>query len=513
MSDLELVDGWATATIGDMIGPDGIFNDGDWIESKDQDPDGDVRLVQLADVGDGRYVNKSLRFMTLSRAKELGCTFLADGDLLIARMPDPLGRACLFPGDPKKSVTVVDVCVVRTGKSGVTHSWLASAVNSPQIRQQTELLASGTTRSRISRGNLATVEFPVPPLPEQVRIVAKLEALTENSRRAKEALDAIPPLLERFRQSVLASAFRGDLTAAWRAKNPDAEPADKLLQRIRTERRRRWEEAELAKMQAKGKTPGDDRWKEKYKEPEPADAEGLPDLPEGWCLATVEELSTKAVDGVHQKPDYVTAGVPFLTVKNLTAGPGISFDDVNYVSAIDHAELVKNTLPERGDILISKDGTLGVTRLIRTDRPFSIFVSLALVKPVLRDMGEYLEMAFVSPYFQERFKRTGTGIQHIHLGDLRRVALPVAPAAEQDEIVRRCGQMMERIDKFKSVHLDASGTLGGIDRSILAKAFRGDLVPQDPADEPASVLLARIRAERAAAALAKDTKKPPKRPR
>ena len=100
MSDV-LPTGWAFAQIPDLIANDGIFIDGDWVESKDQDPDGDVRLIQLADVGDGFYINKSNRFLTREKAVELGCTFLRKGDVLIARMPDPLGRACIFPGDKK----------------------------------------------------------------------------------------------------------------------------------------------------------------------------------------------------------------------------------------------------------------------------------------------------------------------------------------------------------------------------------------------------------------------------
>ena len=115
-----LRDGWAEASIGDLLSKDGVFSDGDWVESKDQDPGGGVRLIQLADVGDGVYVNKSQRFLTPEKAIELGCTYLVSGDLLIARMPDPLGRACLFPGDPKRSVTVVDVCIIRTANEIVT---------------------------------------------------------------------------------------------------------------------------------------------------------------------------------------------------------------------------------------------------------------------------------------------------------------------------------------------------------------------------------------------------------
>ncbi len=142
------------------------------------------------------------------------------------------------------------------------------------------------------------------------------EAIRARSHRAKEALDAIPPLLEQLRRLVLAAAFRGDLTAAWREKNPDVEPAEELLKRIRAERRRRWEEAELAKMQAKGKAPGDDRWKEKYEQPEPVDPSELPDLAEGWAWTTVGLLAEVGTGTTPTRSDlsYYDGGtIPWVT--------------------------------------------------------------------------------------------------------------------------------------------------------------------------------------------------------
>ena len=89
--------GWIKTPLKEIIPSSGVFCDGDWVESKDQDPNGDVRLIQLADIGDGKFINKSDRYLTKNKARELNCTFLETDDLLIARMPDPLGRACVFP--------------------------------------------------------------------------------------------------------------------------------------------------------------------------------------------------------------------------------------------------------------------------------------------------------------------------------------------------------------------------------------------------------------------------------
>src|ERR1700726_3707264 len=170
--------GWAPATIDMVVSAAGVFCDGDWVESKDQDPDGDVRLIQLADIGDGEFLNKSARFLTKKKARELNCTFLAEGDLLIARMPDPLGRTCMFPlSGQEKFVTVVDVCIVRTDPKYANAKYLMHVMNSPALRSQIESFKSGSTRKRVSRGNLARVQFPVSPRTEQDRIVARIEEL------------------------------------------------------------------------------------------------------------------------------------------------------------------------------------------------------------------------------------------------------------------------------------------------------------------------------------------------
>ena len=167
--------GWQFSSIADLFERDGGFvSDGDWIESKDQDPNGNVRLIQLADVGEGIFLNKSSRFLTDKRAQELRCCFLRQGDILVARMPDPIGRACIFPGDNKPSITAVDVCILRPPKS-VNAKWLVATINSRWVRQRVEQQISGTTRQRISRSGLCEIEFLLPPLDEQIEIAAALD--------------------------------------------------------------------------------------------------------------------------------------------------------------------------------------------------------------------------------------------------------------------------------------------------------------------------------------------------
>ena len=158
-------------------------------------------------------------------------------------------------------------------------------------------LGTGTTVKGIRLEVLHNLNVPFPPLNEQKRIVARIKELQSHSRRAKEALETIPDLLEQLRQSILASAFRGDLTQKWREEHKDEiEPATELLKRICIERRKRWEEVELEKLKAKGLT-GDKldtqfaKRSKQYKSPAAVDTTALPELPKGWCWTNIDMIS------------------------------------------------------------------------------------------------------------------------------------------------------------------------------------------------------------------------------
>ena len=164
-----------------------LFADGDWVESKDQDKEGDIRLIQLADIGDGRFLNKSNRFMNKETAKKLNCTFLNKGDLLIARMPDPLGRCCIFPlEDNEKYVTVVDIAILRL-KHNYDCNYIKYIINTPNVRSDISRQTTGTTRTRITRKKLEQLPIPLPPLPEQQKIASILDA-ADNLRQKDQQL-------------------------------------------------------------------------------------------------------------------------------------------------------------------------------------------------------------------------------------------------------------------------------------------------------------------------------------
>ena len=458
---------WSQGKLAEIISHTGIVSDGDWIESKDQDPNGTVRLVQLADIGDGKFLSKSSRYMTLEAANRLNCTFLKAGDILIARMPDPLGRACIFPEVEHKSVTVVDVCLIRTNEnSALKNDLFKYWINTPQIRSEISLQATGSTRKRITRKKLSAFDFPIPPQSEQKRIVEKLDSLLAQVDTIQQRLNNLPDTIKRFRQSVLAAAVSGKLTEQWRKINEVSE----------------------------------------------------------WRTLTIGNISTFQ-NGFAFKSDWFTDSGKYQVIKlgnvkddylKLEKSPAfISLDIAN--------EYIKYK-PNVGDILISMTGTkykgdYGYVCRVNEDLPILINqrVGRIVAKPDFID-SNFLLQYMRSELFRVEFLKGETGgVNQGNVGTKHIQSCPIGIPSlkEQTEIVRLVEQYFALADTLEKNLANAKQRVDNLTQSILAKAFRGELVPQDPNDEPADKLLARIKAarleaenlEKAAKKAAKSSKK------
>lgn len=269
MSEKMLPSGWLSVPLSQVTAKlvDGSHNP----PSKQEH---NLPMLSARNIENGRINFNNYRYIEQSAFEtENARTRVQTGDVLLT-IVGAIGRAATVPEDFEPFTLQRSVAVLSA--IGMIPDFLMYQLQSPKLQADLLSKAKGTAQKGIYLKILGGLEMLVPPLNEQRRIVAKIEALKDRSQQVKEALEAIPSLLAQFRQSVLAAAFRGDLTADWREKNLDVEPASVLLERIRAERRRRWEEAELDRMKANGKTPKDNLWKEKYKKPASADTSNLP---------------------------------------------------------------------------------------------------------------------------------------------------------------------------------------------------------------------------------------------
>lgn len=361
---------------------------------------------------------------------------------------------------------------------------------------------TGTTRLKLTSSAMKQIPFLLAPYNEQTRVIEKLEELFSDLDAGVAELKAAQKKLVQYRQSLLKSAVGGVLTAEWRTKNKPKETGTKLLARILEERRVRWEEKQLAKFKEQCKTPPK-WWQDKYPEPVQPDTTNLPELPEGWVWASVDQIC----------PDDIANGK---SVPTATSGPKVLRLTAVKVGRIDLGEFKYGVWSDRdaepffvknGDVLIVRgNGSLslvgraglvsGVTSDIAyPDTMIRVRILDGIVLPEW--LGLVWDSALIRDHLQTR-ARTSAGIYKIAQPDIVSAIIPVPPLLEQKAIIVAIDEAnleIQRIEGLLNLGLKQSAAQR---KNILKSAFSGLLVQQDPNDEPASVLLERIRAERQA---------------
>ncbi|MEM8557886.1 MAG: restriction endonuclease subunit S [Bacteroidota bacterium] len=335
-------------------------------------------------------------------------------------------------------------------------------------KEYAESKSSGTTFKELSGSRMAKLAVPLPPLPEQRRIVAKLDRLSTRSRAARDHLARTATLAARAKQAILVAAFRGDLTAEWRERtNPPAISADP--------------------------TKIDNR------------ARLIDALPPAWGWAALTSLAEVA-GGLtkNQKRAAMPMQMPYLRVANVYANE-LRLSEVLDIGCT-ATEADKARL-QNGDLLVvegngSRD-QIGRVAIWRAEIDECLHQNhLIRVRPSPEVLPEFALYWLLSPPGRNAIEAVASSSSGLHTLSITKVkGLPVPACAldEQREIVRRIETAFARIDRLTAEAARAAQLLNRLDERLLAKAFRGELVPQDPADEPAEALLARIRAARAAA--------------
>lgn len=191
-----------------------LFTDGNWIETKDQSLNG-IRLVQTGNVGVGDFKDRrdKARFISEETFERLKCQEIFKGDCLVSRLPDPVGRSCIIPDTGERMITAVDCSILRFKDSILIPEFFNYYSQSLKYIADVETECTGATRKRISRKNLGKITVPLPPLPEQKRIVAILDLLLAETQRLEAIYQKKYSSLAELKQSILHKAFTGELTA------------------------------------------------------------------------------------------------------------------------------------------------------------------------------------------------------------------------------------------------------------------------------------------------------------
>ena len=343
--------------------------------------------------------------------------------------------------------------------------------------------------------------IPLPPLPEQHRIVAAIETHFARLDASVAALRRAQANLKRYRASVLKDACEGRLVPAEaelaRSEGREYEPANVLLERILAQRRARWELQE--------------KQRGKYREPSAPDASALPQLPDGWVWASLEQLVSVIRNGYSKRPQGDT-GIPILRISAVRP-MAVNLDDVRWV---DRKENLSDFLIHPGDLLFTRyngnPGLVGVCGVVPdgnrdTLHPDKLIRATLIQSETMPAFVQLVANVGISREFLSRRVRTTAGQSGISGTDLKAMPIPLPPLAEQRRIV---AEVERRLSVAQQAEATVEASLARAERlrqSILKQAFSGRLVPQDPDDEPASALLERIRAEREAEAEASSAAK------
>lgn len=321
------------------------------------------------------------------------------------------------------------------------------------------------------------IKVPVAPEKEQQRIVAKVDELMERIDRSRTRLENIRKILKRFRQSILAAAVSGKLTEEWRDKNPNTLSAKLLIDELTQIRRAKNPKVKLNSSQIESDT----------------------DIPEKWSWTQLLNIA-EVIGGVTKGKKFngrKTIYLPYLRVANVQDG----YLDLSEVKTIEvlPEDLEKYKLA-KGDILFTEGGdrdklgrgTIWNNEVENCIHQNHIFRARAFENYVLPGyISIYAKSENARAYFFENASQT-VNLASINLTTLANVPIAVPPLKEQQEIVRRVEQLFSLADKIESRYNTAKAQVDRLPQSLLAKAFSGELVPQDESDEPASLLLARI---------------------
>lgn len=384
-----------------------------------------------------------------------------EGEVLYGKLRPYLNKVAQPTFD---GVCSTDILVFKNS-GAVDGGFLKHRLRSPDLVDYANHNSSGINLPRISPDVLGAFELGVPPLPEQRRIAERIDAIQSHSRKAREALERLPALLDEYRQGVLHAAFSGRLTADWRAEHPGAEPAEALLAGSRERR--------VNKYKKRGKLT----------EPDPR---AMFELPASWSWVQIGDVASHIRYGTSDKSSYDNNGIPMLRMGDIFDGK-LRYDDLKYMPA-DWEDRDKFML-EDGDLLFNRTNSaelVGKCAVYKADHPEAVFASYLVRAKLYGDVCRPDLLAYyINSTHGRKYIRFVTdqqvGQANVNATKMASMPIPLPPVAEQHEIVRRVQQRLERIDRLAE-HVEAASTrIDGLDRAVLTKAFRGELVETEAA--------------------------------
>ena len=454
---------------------------------------GDLPFYKVGDISDAwqqkkTYLTQANHYLTKNEAESIKAKPLPDGTTVFAKIGAAiaLNRRAILAAPSLVDNNVMGLCPLPNSIDVKMLYYFMCTIELGDV-------ARATTVPSVRHGDVEAIPFPLPPLPEQHRIVAEIEKQFTRLDASVAALKRVQANLKRYRASVLKAACEGKLVPTEaelaRAESRDYEPADQLMTRILVERRARWEAQEK-----RGR---------KYKEPAAPDTSEFGELPEGWVWAMVDALLSEPLSN-GRSVKTASGGFQVLRLTALRQG---QIDQSEFKNGAWTAQEAERFLIREGDFFVSRGngsiklvGLGGLVGPVQTPVAYpDTLIRFRLHPEVAITFFAHLWNSSMIREQLESMARTTAGIYKVNQQDLSLCLIPLPPLSEQRRIV---AELERRLSVIQQAEATVEANLTRAERlrqSILKQAFSGKLVPQDPNDEPAPALLERIRVEREAA--------------
>ena len=400
---------------------------------------------------------KPMKYITEDSLKNYETVrFLCDGDILWnSTGTGTVGRAALYISESNPfPIAVADSHVTVLRPLNVLSDYIYKYIMSPHVQVGFEDLCDGSTNQKeLSLTTVCDFLVPLPSQSEQARISSTVQELLEIIEAIDNDKTELSDLIKQTKAKILDLAIKGKLVP----QDPNDEPADKLLEKIREEKEKLIEEGKLKRDKNETfiyKNNDDNSYYEQIDGETVCINDDLPfEIPDSWRWERLQNICTLITDGTHQTPTYTNIGHIFLSSKNVTTNK-INWDNVMYISDDLHEKLYSRLAPELNDILLAKNGTIGKAALVDRDVEFDVYVTLAVIRLFkIYVLPQYIHKIIESKHIQDFFKgeQRGIGVPNLHLENIRRTLIPIPPQKEQNKIASKITSIFEQLDIIQEI--------------------------------------------------------------
>jgi len=443
--------------------------------------DSGIKFIKTENIDQNGNIDGKTAYIDEATNLFLKRSILRKKDILFS-IAGTIGRVGVVKGNNLPANTNQALAIIRLYHDFSYQRYVFYLLRSKIIQNQAKGSKVGVGRANVSLTDVSNFRIPLPPLPEQQRIVARIEELFTKLDVGIAALKKAKALLKQYRQSVLKAAVEGRMTEEWRMENGERiEPASVLLKRIQSERKER-----LGK---------------KYKPPKSVDTFNLPKLPDGWVWVRLEDISSALGGYAFKSSEYSETGYQIIKIGNVKMNKIVLSKKPTFISSI-QKDIVDKYYLKPNDILITLTGTrrkrdYGYVAIVKNETDLLLNQRIGRLRFTSKIRSDYCLIALQNEEFRDRLFKTETGNVgqgNISMKSITEESIPIPQFKEQEQIVLELHKLNSIIEESEQIIDSELKRSQSLRQSILKRAFEGKLVPQDPSDPPASELLERIKA-------------------